>query len=104
MTDAEPPLRDESGRFLPGHKPLPGCGRPKGFDFRKVVTDHVGTEGAEGAIRLAYNKLVDLIDKGDTQAIKLLLDRLCTKDGDEADAERLSPDERRALLRQLLGL
>lgn len=33
--------RDENGRLLPGHAPLPGAGRPKGLSIKELVRKHL---------------------------------------------------------------
>lgn len=33
--------RDENGRLLPGHAPLPGAGRPKGISIKDLVRKYL---------------------------------------------------------------
>lgn len=71
-----------TGRFLPGVSGNPR-GRPAGYDFRKIVRDR--SEGTGLPVELAvwriYQAMVrEAVENGDTQAAKLILDRLCEND------------------------
>ena len=71
-----------TGRFLPGSSGNPR-GRPAGWDFRRIIRDK--SEGTQLPVELVvwriYQALVrEAVENGDTQAAKLVLDRLCDTD------------------------
>lgn len=74
--------RDEAtGRFLPGNRANPQ-GRPKGFDFRKVIRDKMEAQDlpVEDALWAIFRSMLTRASGGDVSAAKLLLDRLCESD------------------------
>lgn len=72
---------DVTGRFLPGNRANPN-GRPKGFDFRKVVTDKMKEQDltVESALWAIFRSMLGRASGGDVSAAKLLLDKLCEVD------------------------
>lgn len=78
-----PEPRDPRGRFVPGC--TPGPGRPKGstaIDLRAVVARASESEGfnIDQALWAVVRALCDAAQGGDTQAAKLLFDRLCGRE------------------------
>jgi hypothetical protein len=74
--------RDEkTGRFLPGNNANPK-GRPKGFDFRRVVHEKMQEQNlpVEHALWSIFRSMLARASGGDVSAAKLLLDRLCESD------------------------
>jgi len=79
--------RGPGGRFAPGNPGGPG--RPKGYDFRLIVTDHLAETGetVEDVISEAFANLRAIGKGGDAAAVaanKLIIERLC-----ESDATKL---------------
>lgn len=87
----------KTGHFVPGWRGGPG--RPKGIDFRALITEQRGASLADDLVRL-FDRLLVLAISGDVQAAKLLLDRVCQKDAVQIEAGE-SFD---ALLRRALGI
>ncbi len=75
------PARNELGQLLPGHTANPN-GRPKGLDFRLLVQEHAEKQdiSVDTAMWGVFTAMLTQARKGDVQAAKLLLDRLCTAD------------------------
>lgn len=78
-----------TGRFLPGASGNPN-GRPRGYDFRKIVAEHVAANGCtvEQAVADLFDSLRDTAKGGDGAAVaaaKLLLDRLCDQEPQQLD-------------------
>lgn len=74
--------RDQlTGRFLPGNRANPK-GRPKGFDFRKVIRDKMLSQDlpVEDALWAIFRAMLGRASSGDVSAAKLLLDKLCETD------------------------
>ena len=83
-----PPGRDGSGRWKPGTSGSPDrcwkpgesgnpSGRSLGPDFRACITAAKGTAVIEADLVAVYDRLVAEAKAGNTQAARLLLDRLC---------------------------
>lgn len=83
--------RTKSGRFARGNPGGPG--RPRGCDFRAVVTAHVEAEGRsiEEILVDVFKAIFARACEGDVQAARLLLDRLCAK---EPDPVEIAPEYR----------
>lgn len=83
--------RARTGRFAKGNPGGPG--RPRGIDFRAAVAAKAEAEGisVEDAIWQVFQSLLAQAHRGDVQAAKLLLDRLCGKDTVEVKVEPQAP-------------
>lgn len=97
-----------TGQWLPGNRGNPN-GRPKGIDFRRLVMEKLGEAAVEDVLLDVFTRLAELVrgKRGDVQAAKLILDRICEKPDagdDEDEAQRLTPDQRRAVVLKILGL
>lgn len=108
VAQALPPVRDpKTGFFLKGNT-LGRKGRPPGYDFRAIVEDYITANGGhvEDAIVDVFRSLLAAARLGDTQAAKLLLERLCGKDAEQIDlnvlTSKLSDVERAARLQAIL--
>lgn len=91
----------KTGRFALGNSGGPG--RPRGFDFRKLVTKVIGEQQlAVDLVKLYATLHMLAIKRGEIQAAKILIDRLCTADDDDDRGEvslEDALDEIRSLLR-----
>ena len=69
----------DTGKFLPGHQPKPGPGRPKGSVSFVTALEMAALEDGmtltEHKVAVA-RKLCELIDAGDIRAIQVWLDRM----------------------------
>lgn len=100
--------RTAGGRFAKGNPGGPG--RPRGFDFRKIVEDHVEATGSsvEDTILAVFLSLFRQAREGDVSAAKFLIERLCGKDPlavdikQEIDGHALSDVERTARIEAIL--
>lgn len=87
--------RDPAGRFLAGGPPGPG--RPRGISFRRLVTEVVGEEGVATSLMEVFAILKVLaVKKGDVQAAKILIDKLCVPDAIDLKLS-MNDDEERPL-------
>lgn len=100
--------RGPDGRFVAGHRL---GGRPRGPDFRAVIAEARGDDAIEQDLLAIYDALLSRAVKGDTQAARLLLDRICdvqpldvTVTSNLPPGERMTPAERGARIRELLDL
>jgi hypothetical protein len=77
-SEAKRPDRDERGHFLPGHS-VKSPGRPRGFDFRKVITDEAERRGVDLKLVLwdVFEGAWKMARKGDVPAAKFITERLC---------------------------
>ncbi len=107
VCDGVPRSRDERGWYLPGHTL---GGRPKGFDFRAIVTKFAAERGepVEEALARVYESLLRTATGGDVTAAKLLIERLCGKEVDVVDIDmavskhHMSDTERAARIAAIL--
>ena len=96
--------RDRLGRFLKG-KPG-GPGRPKGFDFRKVIAEKAEEHDVDlkEALWLIFESLLGKnLSDGDVQAAKLIIDKLCTADPSILEVRDMSHQERAHRVKALLA-
>ena len=97
--------RGTDGRFALGN--AGGPGRPRGSDFRRIVRDQAEARGLdiEDAVWQVFEALLRRARKGDVQAAKLLLDRLCDSDPVMIDMvhQPLSTAERARRVQALLS-
>ena len=77
-----------NGKFAPGHSGNP-AGRPRGWDFRRLVAEARGEDVPKGLVRV-FAALLERAEMGDVQAAKLLLDRLCDSDPTEVEVRGIS--------------
>jgi hypothetical protein len=100
LSDGKGPGRDDLGRFLPGHSL---GGRPPGIDIRALARQSKDRT-PEQRIETALEALSKQADGGNVQAIKLLTDLLCEKDGEKltVNYSGLGPAELRARLRVMI--
>jgi hypothetical protein len=77
-----------NGRWLPGNSANP-AGRPRGWDFRRIVQEKAKELGlpVEQIIWEVFLAMREAATGGDVQAGKLVIDRLC-----ETDAQKLEID------------
>jgi hypothetical protein len=70
----------KTGRYLPGHPGGPG--RPRGIDFRRLVTEKAEATGLplESALWSVFMALLKQAREGDVRAARLILDRICDVD------------------------
>jgi len=80
-TDAPAGDRDERGRYLPGHR-NPGPGRPRAIDLRALAEQMSEDEGLDlrAALWRVLKSLLREAERGDTQAARLVLDKLGDND------------------------
>ena len=99
--------RSRTGRFTKGNPGGPG--RPRGIDFSAAVAEKAEAEGIsiEDAIWGVFQALLAEAQKGDVQAAKLLIDRLCGKETGEREVRPQVPPmsdvERAARLNAILA-
>lgn len=78
------PVRDERGRLLPGHSPLPGGGRPRGVSqatlVRKLIEPH-----RESIVRRALELVNDKDPFAAAQGLRICLERLAPTPRQEAE-------------------
>lgn len=90
IKSAEKGDRKPDGRFRKGHSVVGG--RPKAIDLRAAVEEHAAKEGVD--LRRAVWEVVQAMilraKKGDVNAAKLVIERLCAKD-DEVSAGNDKP-------------
>ncbi len=106
-TGATDPERDDRGRFVAGH--VGRGGRPKGYDFRKIVAEESAKHGVpvEVAVWAIYTALLKRARRGDVAAARILLDRLCPRDETihiTDDRPRMTDLERGVRIEQLLAI
>lgn len=84
-----PAIRDEQGRFTPGHSGNP-AGRPKN-GLTAMLNAAMSTDAGDGATwaEVIRDKLLSLAASGNVEALKYLADRL---EGRPAQALHLSAD------------
>lgn len=75
-------------QFQPGKSGNP-AGRPRGFDFRRIVAERIAKEGltVEDAVWAVFKAAFQQAGKGDIQAAKLIIDRLCDSDPQRLEVE-----------------
>jgi hypothetical protein len=77
--------RTPEGKFAPGFSGNPK-GRPKALDFRALVNEMRGPSMAERLMRV-FDVLEERALDGDTKAIQLLLDRICTPESQKLEID-----------------
>lgn len=96
----------KTGRFVAGNRIGELGGRPRGYDFRRLVLERSRKEDVsiEDALWLVFRSLLKEVGKGNVQAAKLLLDKLCDADAVEVNVNHtaLSPEERQKRISELL--
>ncbi len=98
--------RGENGQFQPGQSGNP-AGRPKGFDFRKAVTDKAAEDGTdlEQALYDVFSSMMTEAMNGDVAAARFVADRLCGMLKQEFEMNSTTtiylPDQARADLREM---
>ena len=72
--------REKDGRWKPGHRPI-SPGRPRGIDFRKIVTERAEREGLDvhDVVWQVFCDLLRQSREGNVVASKFLIERLCGK-------------------------
>lgn len=85
--------RQPNGRFAKGNSGGPG--RPRGYDFRRIITEVVGEQQVAQDILAIYRSLQKRAATAfDVAAAKLLLEKLCTADPIDVNLnEDVSMDE-----------
>ena len=78
--------------FPPGVSGNP-AGRPRGIDFRAVVTAAMTAAVIEQDVLDVYRALLKRAKSGDTQAAKVLLDRLCITEPPREPFEDKDPEQ-----------
>lgn len=78
---AEPKIRDEKGRFLPGVSGNPfgvNAGRPKGSGMMAEIERQLALEAPDGRTwqERIVERLIRMADAGDTRACELILKRV----------------------------
>lgn len=98
--------RGENGQFQPGQSGNPS-GRPKGFDFRKAVTEKAEAEGLDldDALFKVFRSMLTEANAGDVAAARFVADRLCGMLKQEFEVQSTStvylPDQARSDLREM---